>query len=257
MAGVKPAAGMLKNGPEMGEMPERTRGVTPPMKITPMGDRVRGVAPTQGEDKRTVTARDLPFLTENDLVTLTNVDDVTWEFRWDRKRYRVKPGESTHLPFPAVVMKMGDPRSMKEQRVRFSDHTGRRGFIAERHEELRRLMARYGVRKESMDDLVAFAPRVTVRTVDTGEVITFPVQDPEMVAYPIVDAPHPGGENTDMRRALDEQAAKNAELTERVKDMERLLTEKLGGADADDADDELPRPPRRAAPDGAQPPSVR
>ena len=219
------------------------------MKVTPLGDRTRGVAPTQRESRRTFTTTELPFLSENDLVTVTNDDDVTWDFMWDRKRYLVKPGDHAHIPFPAVVMKMGDPRSMPNQRVRFTDHTGRHGFVQERHEELRRLMARYGVRQESVEDLMAFAPKITVRTVDTGQLVTFPVQDPEMVALPVVDVPSPGHENSDQRRVMDEMRSENAAMRERLEEMQRFMTEKLGGSDDGDADAPV-AVPRRAAPDG-------
>ena len=81
------------------------RGAAPKTTVTSM--RSRGVV-SQPEGRVRSKVLDRPFLMEHDVLKVHNVDDVDWEFRWDRRRYFIKHGEVGYVPFPALVIKMGN-----------------------------------------------------------------------------------------------------------------------------------------------------
>lgn len=217
--------------PGLASAPPKPRGS---VNVVPM--KSRGVV-TQPEDRHRSRRPDRPFLLEHDILRVENVDDVTWEFRWDRKRYPIKPGEVGFVPFPGVVMKLGDPRSMENEMVRYNTDDGQRGVVLTRYEELCRLFAHYGIEQENVDELVDFAPKVVVETM-TGESVIFPVQDPQMVAFPVPNAPQPGKENTDTRRLMDKMSAENDEMRAEVAELRSLIAAKLGGSDAGSSNDD-------------------
>jgi hypothetical protein len=209
--------------PAMTDTPPKVRGIN----VTPM--KSRGQV-SQPEDRHRTRAAERPFLLEHDIVRVTNIDDVGWEFRWDRRRYPIKKGETGFVPFPAMVMAMGDPRSQDGEMVRFNTDDGQRGVIFTRHEEFCRLFARYGIEGENLDELIDFAPRLIVETMQ-GEPITFPVQNPDMVAFPVPDAPVPGKEASDTRRIMDRLQSDNEAMAQELAEMRALIASKLGGTE--------------------------
>jgi len=199
----------------------RNRGVT----VTPM--RSRGVV-NQPEDRHRPRKTDRPFLLEHDILAVRNVDDVTWEFRWDRRRYPIKPGETGYVPFPGMVNAMGDPRSMVDSMVKYNTEDGQRGVVLTRHEELCRLFANYGIMNENIDELVDFAPKLEVTTME-GDQVIFPAQDPEMIAFPVPNVPEPGREQSDQRRLMDQLRAENQARQNEIDELRSLIEERLGG----------------------------
>jgi hypothetical protein len=187
----------------------------------------RGVV-SQPEDRHRVRPADRPFLLEHDILRVENVDDVDWEFRWDRRRYMVRKGETGFVPFPAMVLAMGDPRSQEGTMTRYNTEDGQRGVVFTRHEELCRLFAYYGIEQENVDELVDFAPRLRIETMQ-GEPIIFPAQNPQMSAFPVPDAPQPGREHNDTRRLMDRLESDNAAMAAELAEMRALIASKLGG----------------------------
>jgi hypothetical protein len=55
----------------------------------------------------------------------------------------IEPKQSALVPFEFVRVWWGDPRSKKDENVRFSDSEGK-GFVAERYTEIQRLHTLYG-----------------------------------------------------------------------------------------------------------------
>jgi hypothetical protein len=209
--------------PRMSDAPPKIRGVN----VVAM--KSRG-AVSQPEDRHRVRPADRPFLLEHDILRVENIDDVPWEFRWDRRRYMVRPGETGFVPFPAMVMAMGDPRAMENEMVRYNTEDGQRGVIFTRHEEFCRLFARYGIEQENLDDLIDFAPRLKCETMQ-GEPVHFPVQNPDMVAFPVPDAPQPGKEHSDTRRLMDRLQSDNEAMAQELAEMRSLIASKLGGTE--------------------------
>lgn len=209
--------------PKLTDSPPKPRGVN----VIAM--KSRGVV-NQPEDRHRSRPADRPFLLEHDILRVENIDDVTWEFRWDRRRYPIKPGDVGFVPFPAVVMKMGDPRSQEGEMVRFNTDDGQRGVIFTRHEEFCRLFAHYGVEQENLDELLDFAPRMKIETMQ-GEPVIFPVQQPDMVGFPVPDAPQLGKENSDSRRMIDRLQASNEDMARELAEMRALIASKLGGSE--------------------------
>jgi hypothetical protein len=206
------------------ELPKgNPRGVSE-TKLTSM--KTRGVV-TQPEDRLRTKVAELPFLLEHDILKVTNVDGVDWEFRWDRRKYLVRVGQTGYVPFPAVMMKMGDPRSAIGSVTRFNTDDGQRGVIADRSDVFTSLFAYYGIENEKMEDLVDFAPKLEVRTMADDIVITFPVQNPEMPPWPVPQAPQPGRENSDMRRLTDNLAEENRQMKEELAEMRAMISGRL------------------------------
>lgn len=206
---------------------------------------------TQPKDKarRFRPADETPFLTANDVVRVRNDDNKTVTLGWDSQEWNIEPNEESIVPFPAIVTALGDPRSARGEVIKFSDGRGNRGLIPERYDELRRLMALYGVRNENIDDeserahqmasrpmtedcsLVSRVPKLTVHT-QKGTRIVFPAQVPDMIPMPVAEPENRAGV-VDQRRAVDKLASENAALLDRLEAMEQLLNERLGGATVD------------------------
>lgn len=206
-------------------LPEgKARGVPPRVNVTTM--KSRGVV-SQPEDRHRSRPAERPFLLEHDILKVTNVDNVEWEFGWDRRKYRIKPGETGFVPFPAVVIKMGDPRSVDGVMTRFYSDDGQRGVIASRHEVLTTLFAHYGIGNEDIAELVDFAPKIEVRTMAEDMLVQFPAQNPEMPPWPVPQAPQPGRENSDMRRLTDNLTDENRAMREELAELRSMISGRL------------------------------
>jgi hypothetical protein len=217
----------------VGDLPEAKkfpppRGTQRGATITPM--KARGVV-TQPEDRHRPRQAAKPFLLEHDILKVTNVDDVDWEFKWDRRKYLVKRNETGYVPFPALVIKLGDPRSVDGAVTRFNTDDGQRGIIPERHDSLTTLFAHYGIENENIDELVDFAPKLEVRTMDGDEIVTFPSQDPRMAAWPVPQVPQPGRENSDTRRQMDNLASENESMRAELAELRGMISGRLSGSE--------------------------
>jgi hypothetical protein len=184
-------------------------------------------AVSQPEDRWQTRAAERPFLLEHDILKVTNVDDVPWKFRWDRRQYLVKPGDTGYVPFPAVAMMMGDPRSVDGSMTRFNCEDGTRGVIATRHDVLCTLFAYYGIANEDVAELVDFAPKLEVRTMSDDILVQFPAQNPTMVAWPVPQVTQPGHENSDTRRRMDEMGEENRAMREELAEMRAMIAGRL------------------------------
>jgi hypothetical protein len=228
--------------PEFITPPEnRTRGV---VKVTSM--RARG-AVSQPEGRWTTKVAARPFLMEHDILKVTNLDDVAWEFRWDRRKYLIKPGAEGYVPFPAVCIKMGDPRSAPDVVTRFNTDDGQRGIIATRHDVLCSLFAHYGIGNEDVGALVEWGPKLEVRTMEDDLEVQFPIQNPEMSPWPVPQAPQPGRENSDNRRMMGALEDENRQMRAELDEMRAMLEERLAPAPVGRPD------PRTQEPQGADP----
>ncbi len=204
---------------------------------------------SQPED-RAVTTIDDTFLTSTDILSVRNDGDSTVVFSWARVDYPIKPGMTGWVPFPALVDKLGDPRSMEGQIVRYSDAHGNRGIVLDRYHEIARLYARYGIRGENLDDetaaalpeeigkpvsLMGRAPKLHVETLE-GKHILFPIDHPKMVALPVADE---GARQVpaDSRRMMDELREQAAQDRAEIARLERLITSRLGVDPAEDGGD--------------------
>ena len=205
--------------------PSKARGAAPP-KVNVTSMKARG-AVTQPEDRHRTHQVERPFLMEETILKVLNVDNVPWEFKWNRMSYLVKPGETKFVPFEAIVLKMGDPRSMPEMVTRFSSEDGRHGIIATRYDSLVTLFAHYGIANEDIGELVDFAPKLEIRTMAEDMVVQFPAQNPEMVAWPVPQVPVPGRENSDTRRLLDGLAEENRAMREELAQQRELIAGRL------------------------------
>jgi hypothetical protein len=204
---------------EIGE--SRARGVQPP-KVTLFSYRSRG-AVSQPEDR--VRSREIqtPFLLDRDVCLVRNVDEVPWEFKYDRRHYKIDVGKEGLVPFPALVNALGDPRSVPNEQTRFRTENGETGIILTRHDSIRTLFARYSVENENVQDLVDFAPRVEVFHQETGQAIVFPAQDPDCRPWPVPQHAQPGRENMPDHRLLESVAAENKELRGELAEMREMM----------------------------------
>jgi hypothetical protein len=203
----------------------RARGAAPP-KVTITPYRSRGVV-SQPEDRNRSRDAGVPFLLENDVCRVENVDGVSHVFKWHKRKYLVRPGEEGLVPFPALVNALGDPRSAPNDQIQFRTEDGQTGIILTRYESIRTLFARYAVENEDIADMCEFAPKVIVRHQETGQVITFPSQDPDCPTWPVPMHHAPGREPSGDRARIEALAGENVELRTEVADLRRLITERL------------------------------
>jgi hypothetical protein len=200
---------------------------------------------SQPEGREITRAASETFLTASDILAVTNDDDRTWVFAWNGVEYPVQPTQTGWVPFPALADKLGDPRSMVGQRVRFSDGHGNRGLVMDRYTELARLFGVYGIRNENMQDtdapsipaekgkptsLVGRAPRVRVQTL-SGTEITFPIHRPDMVALPVTDE-EASKVPADSRRMADELREEVVSQRKEIERLSRLIERRGQEADA-------------------------
>lgn len=212
----------------------------------------RGVSQPEDRHRRYMPSNEDPFLMSKDFLEVHNEEPDTVVFKWDRKAYPIKSGESAFVPFPALVMALGDPRSVDQEATRFNDGD-EHGLIPTRYEELQKLFARYGVRNENIDDetagarqkavtagdqvplhpgpisLVGKAPKVKCFTM-AGKQIDFPAHIPDMLPIGVPNVEGPAGPVTDARASMDRMMSENAEMRSRVAALEDVLNERLGGA---------------------------
>jgi hypothetical protein len=220
-----------------GAPPARPRG-----KTTVTSIKARGVV-SQPEDRTRTRTHEGPFLQERTIMKVLNIDNVSWEFFWARTRYLVRPGETGLVPFPAVVLKMGDPRSAADVVTRFTTEEGMEGIIPTRFDSLVTLFAHYGIENFEIGTLVDFAPKLEIRTMEEDLLVTFPAQDPEGPPWPVPHTMAPGRENSDMRRVMEQTSQENKVMREELTELRRLVSDRLGGEPpqevADETDDDI------------------
>jgi|HubBroStandDraft_6_1064221.scaffolds.fasta_scaffold00184_2 hypothetical protein len=206
----------------------------------PMVDVTRMPRPgdAQPEDRHVTTSvrKDKPFLMDDDFLWVTNIDSMPIEFGWAKKRWILAPGEAKAVIFQAVVNKLGDPRAVDGEQIRFDDGQGGRGIVLERYTELKRLFALYGVQMETLKDftiaegprkgenikgLTSLAPKCQITTLE-GYPIQFPAYDPEMMAFPLVST-KANSVTSDVSRALDELQAENTDKERRISELEARI----------------------------------
>ena len=180
---------------------------------------------SQPEDRHEtkLLPRDMPFISDGDVLEVRNEDRLPVTFRWNRRATVIQPGEVGFVPFEALANQLGDPRSVEGDRIAYSDADGNRGLIPERYEDLTRLFAMYGIEQERIDDLPDRAPRVAVKTMQ-GVPVQFPAQNPTMLPFPTPQL-DPRAVRSDVTRSLDQLGAENTELRDRLERLEGLLEE--------------------------------
>lgn len=237
-----PSPSQAQQGPMVSELDGRARGADAQVnKVTVIGMRSRGVV-NQPEDRHRLREGGVPFLLERDICKVENVDTVAWDFKWERRSYRIRPGESGLVPFPALVNALGDPRSVANEQTKFRTEDGQSGIIPTRHESIVTLFARYGVQNEDIHDVVAFAPKVIVRHMETEQVITFPSQNPECPPWPVPQHAAPGREPSGDRAAIIAVQEENQSLRAEMAEMRRLINDRLSPAAEPAAAIESPDP---------------
>ena len=207
------------------------------MPDIPMTTAMKRAGVSQPEDRHVAKpARDLPFLLDGDFLQVTNDDVKTWDFRWARKHYPISPNDTTFVPFEALVNALGDPRSMDNSLVKYSDGQGNKGIVMDRHAEITRLFALYAIENEDIDKMVTAAPRVTVKTL-SGQVVRFPSQLPDMLPWPapLIDD---HAVNSDTSRMIDAVAAENSELRDSIARLEARLDKEIAGREGTTTEEE-------------------
>ena len=184
----------------------------------------QGDVEPEPEGPSLLARRDLPSLIPGDTLSVRNDSKAPVEFAWNRRRWVVSPGQDKMVPFEAIVNVLGDPRSDDEPAM-YDDGNGNAGQVVRRQDELSRLFARYGIEFEDKGELVRAVPTLLVRHPETDHTITFPAQDPTMIAYPVLNTQQ--RDMTGQRRAVDALQAENAELRANQDRLEKMMQEVL------------------------------
>ncbi len=86
------------------------------------------------------------------------LDPCALRLAWDRREYIIEPGETMQVPFDALRLKFGDPRSVVGLDHRFAADDGRNGIIPKREAEVIRLSIAWGLYQQGMHLLPGFPP---------------------------------------------------------------------------------------------------
>lgn len=82
-------------------------------------------------------------LTDTSLVRVVNKGEKPYTIMYDSISYVLQPGKDTWVPFPAVALWFGDPRSAGTL-ASIVDERGVRTYVPDRETEVRRLRVKYG-----------------------------------------------------------------------------------------------------------------
>jgi hypothetical protein len=123
----------------------------------------------QGRD-RPVRDRD------GQLVEVIFDDETPLTLMWDSRPYVIAVGEEAHVPFEAMSLALGDPRSA-ENMASYRDERGNTGFVLDRATEVRRLRTLYD-NQMGPEGEVMYAPQATVVDLE-GEEVTTVLDDPQ------------------------------------------------------------------------------
>lgn len=103
--------------------------------------------------------------------TVTFDSEEPFSFMWDSRVYSATPGKEAFVPFEAVAVAMGDPRS-GEAVASIRDEAGNVLFVIDRATELRRLVVLYDNEMDDQNTLPLYAPQATVADLEGNEVKT-------------------------------------------------------------------------------------
>jgi hypothetical protein len=134
--------------------------------------------------KVTYHGRDVPTRAKSgDVATVTRDNEKPLTLMWDSRPYVCPVGKETFVPFEAMMVAFGDPRSTENMRS-IRDVAGNVMFVSDRATEVRRLRTLYD-NQIGPEDQILFAPEATVADVE-GEAISTVLNDPEGEAvYPV------------------------------------------------------------------------
>lgn len=160
-----------------------------------------------------------------DLILVTNADIRAWSFDYDRRSYTMQPGQSVHMPFEAVCVYFGDPRSTGEV-AHTTDQQGRDGFVPDRLSEVRRLRQLWQPSDMTPREILPNDPYLLIEGVSdrAPKVTLYTLEGVQL--FSVLDDPlgdRVVAANSPTRFEDDYWRQKNAELEEKVARMERML----------------------------------
>ena len=81
--------------------------------------------------------------------------DGVLDLVWVRRHYIIGPGAQRQVPFDVVRLYFGDPRSVVGEPGKFEDFDGKRGDIAKREDEVRRVAGVWGLYDQNIHMMIA------------------------------------------------------------------------------------------------------
>lgn len=161
-----------------------------------------------------------------DILRVKNLSDThTISMAWDSRQYAVPPGGEGFIPFEAVKLYFGDPRSTEKIQSLHTE-TGVVSFIPDRATEVRRLNTLYGAPFGDESIVRGDVPSAEIHTLE-GERITTVIEDP-------------AGESTAPFQPTVSDNASLMAMIQRQQQHIELLMQKVGMGDAP-REDEAPR----------------
>lgn len=109
-------------------------------------------------------------------MSITRDGEKPLTLMWDSRPYVCPVGKETFVPFEAMMVAFGDPRS-GENMSSVRDPAGNVMFVSDRATEVRRLRTLYD-NQVGPEGEIMFAPEATVADVE-GEIVTTVLNDPE------------------------------------------------------------------------------
>lgn len=176
------------------------------------------------------------------LKVVNNDESETVIFGYANQVYPIKPGRTGLVPFEAVKIKLGDPRTGPEV-TKLTLDNGTKIAIANRSSEMRRLSVLYGIYdQDRVDDILAAMPNVTVTNLeDDSTPIVFPAQDPKCTNFTPMDVDQ--SQMAMMQRQLEKMRRTQLMLEEQIKAQGRNIDSTVS---ADKIQEDMPHTPTRA-----------
>jgi|SRR5215471_2215684 len=112
----------------------------------------------------------MPALADTDILRVVNKGEQTFRMMYDSRNYNLVPNEDQFVPFPAIALWFGDPRSAAAVGS-LQDERGVRTWVPDRETEVRRLRAKYDNRMGD-ESLIENHPSVEIYTLDNERVYT-------------------------------------------------------------------------------------
>jgi hypothetical protein len=114
--------------------------------------------------------RDYPVRNKDGDTIEVNRDENPFTIAWDSRAYVLEMGKETYVPFEAMMVAFGDPRSSGAMAT-VRDIAGNVMFILDRPTEVRRLRALYDNQFGDETEIL-YGPEATIEDVDGNEILS-------------------------------------------------------------------------------------
>jgi len=161
--------------------------------------------------------------------------DGVLDLVWVRRHYIIAPGAQRQVPFDVVRLYFGDPRSVVGEPGKFEDFDGKRGDIAKREDEVRRVAGVWGLYDQNIHMMIEYPvfANTLITTIGTPDAPMAEIFTPAVDPAGNMTYGHQRVQETsyDLATLLSESRKREDGMARRIANLETLMA---SGAPADD-----------------------